>query len=65
MRGTKQKLVVVDLKRSNQVPKIYEAPYLPLLNREHLLARMNTEKAHKEVQEEPTAYCTTATICLK
>jgi hydroxymethylpyrimidine/phosphomethylpyrimidine kinase len=45
-----RKLVVVDLKGSNQVPKIYEAPYLSLLNREHPLARINTEKAHKEGQ---------------
>jgi hypothetical protein len=53
--GIKQKLMVLDSIGSNQMPKNYGAPYLPLLNMEHPLDRMYMEKANKEGHERVTS----------
>jgi hypothetical protein len=47
----RHKLVTVDLRASNQVPQVYGAKALPLLQGDHPLARMYILKAHEKGHE--------------
>jgi hypothetical protein len=45
--GVKRKLVTLGSRGSNQIPKIYSAVHLPLLNENNPMATLYMEKAHK------------------